>query len=313
VRAYYCDHFVLPLPDGHRFPMEKYRLLRERVASDGTIELAVPESATSEDLRRVHTDDYVTRVTTGSLTRDEVRRIGFPWSPELVERSRRSAGGTIAAAESALVEGVSVNLAGGTHHAFADRGEGFCVFNDVAMAARRLQAVGSIERCSVIDLDVHQGNGTAALFQHDETVFTASVHGAANYPFRKEASDLDIGLPDGTTDRIFLDAVRTALEAGLETTPDLVFYVAGADPFEHDRLGRLAVTHEGLQTRDTLVLGACARAGVPVAVVMSGGYAQRVEDTVDIHSRTVMTAAAWSRPVAGARTGPLQRHSGGTR
>lgn len=271
--------------------MEKYRLLRERVASDGTVDLVVPEAATSEDLERVHTGGYVARVSSGSLERAEVRRIGFPWSPELVERSRRSVGGTIGAAESALAHGTAVNLAGGTHHAFADRGEGFCVFNDVAVAARRVQASGAVRRCSVVDLDVHQGNGTAAIFRDDPSVFTTSVHGADNYPFQKEPGDLDVGLPDGATDGPFLEAVRHAVEAALGASPDLVFYVAGADPFEHDRLGRLAVTREGLHARDSIVLESCARAGVPVAVVMSGGYAERVEDTVAIHATTVSTAA----------------------
>lgn len=272
--------------------MEKYRLLRERVSSDDRVELDVPEPATNEDLTRVHTPGYVDRVASGRLSRDEIRRIGFPWSPELVERSRRSTGGTIAAALCALDEGLSVNLAGGTHHAFEDAGEGFCVFNDVAVAIRRVQSEGLAGRCAVVDLDVHQGNGTAAIFRVDDSVFTVSVHGASNYPFRKEASDLDLGLSDGARDDEFLTAVEAGTSAALARAPELVFYVAGADPFEGDRLGRLAVTKAGMLMRDRIVFDACARAGVPVAVVMSGGYAEPVDDTVDIHAATVLEAAA---------------------
>lgn len=295
--AWYCDQFVLPLPDHHRFPMEKYRLLRERVASDDRIDLRVPEAATNDDLTRVHTGEYVDRVASGGLSRDEIRRIGFPWSTELVERSRRSSGGTILAAESALRDGCSVNLAGGTHHALADAGEGFCVFNDVAVAARALQARGLATRCSVLDLDVHQGNGTAAIFHGDDSVFTLSVHGASNYPFRKERSDLDIGLADGADDDAFLEAVRQGVGRALAPGADVAFYVAGADPFEGDRLGRLCVSKPGLRERDRIVFDACERAGIPVAVVMSGGYAEDVQDTVDIHAATVLEAASRvSRP-----------------
>ncbi len=289
--AWYCDQFVLPLPEHHRFPMEKYRLLREHVEDEERIHLAIPEAATDDDLRRVHQQDYVSRVVSGSLSRDEIRRIGFPWSPELVERSRRSVGGTIHAAECACRDGVSVNLAGGTHHAFSDAGEGFCVFNDVAVAARSLQARGMITRCAVLDLDVHQGNGTASIFANDPSVFTLSVHGASNYPFRKEASDLDIGLEDGTEDSVFLDAVRAGVSVALASDPDLAFYIAGADPYEHDRLGRLSVSKDGLRERDRIVFDACGAASVPIAVVMAGGYAENVHDTVEIHTATVREAA----------------------
>lgn len=301
MRAFYCDHFVLPLPEEHRFPMEKYRLLRERVARDDDIVLSVPDAATAEALLRVHTADYLARVTSASLNRDEIRRIGFPWSPELVERSRRSVGGTIAAAHSALEEGASANLAGGTHHAFADRGEGFCVFNDVAVAIRSLQALGAATRCVVLDLDVHQGNGTAAIFRDDDTVFTLSVHGENNFPFRKETSDLDIELPDGAGDEVFLEATARAVRRALADGADIAFYVAGADPFEGDRLGRLAVTKQAMNERDSIVFGECARAGVPVAVVMSGGYAHDVTDTVDIHAATVRSAARAARKTSVAR------------
>jgi len=291
VRVFYCDHFVLPLPDGHRFPMEKYSLLRERVARAGEDELHVPEAATDEELLRVHDAGYLERVVSGTLAREDVRRIGFPWSPQLVERSRRSVGGTLASSRAALEDGASANLAGGTHHAFPDRGEGFCVFNDVAVAARALQAEGRARRLAVLDLDVHQGNGTAAIFRGDDTVFTLSVHGANNYPFRKEEGDLDVELPDASGDDLFLSAVEQGVRVALASAPDLAFYLAGADPFEGDRLGRLNVSKAGLARRDELVLDLCAAAGVPVAVVMSGGYARNVEDTVDIHYNAVRAAS----------------------
>jgi acetoin utilization deacetylase AcuC-like enzyme len=271
--------------------MEKYGRLRERVLARGEDDLRVPDAATDAELERVHDAGYVRRVAAGALTAQEVRRIGFPWSPALVERSRRSVGGTTAAARAALEDGVAANLAGGTHHAFADRGEGFCVFNDVAVAARAMQAERRAARVVVLDLDVHQGNGTASIFRGDDSVFTLSVHGANNYPFRKAASDLDVELPDGTADEAFLEAVERGVRAALSPGGDLAFYVAGADPFEGDRLGRLAVTKRGLAARDALLFDLCAGAGTPVAVVMSGGYARDVTDTVDIHDATVRHAS----------------------
>lgn len=294
MKIFYCDHFVLPLPENHRFPMEKYARLRVRVVQGNLVEredLIVPEPISDWELGRVHSRDYIERVREGTLSKDEIRRIGFPWSPALVERSRRSVGGTLAAAHAALEDGWSANLAGGTHHAFPDRGEGFCVFNDVAVAAREVQAEGRARNVAVLDLDVHQGNGTAAIFARDQTVFTLSVHGSDNFPFKKETSDLDIELPDGTGDADYLEAVERGLAAALRSHPDLAFYVAGADPYEHDRLGRLSVSLEGLARRDELVFDTCQKARVPVAVVMSGGYARDVKDTVEIHYNTVRSAA----------------------
>lgn len=294
MKIFYCDHFVLPLPEDHRFPMEKYARLRVRVMQGNLVtrdDLIVPEPISDWVLGRVHTREYIERVRDGTLSKDEIRRIGFPWSPALVERSRRSVGGTLAAAFAALEDGWSANLAGGTHHAFADRGEGFCVFNDVAVAAREVQAEGRARNVAVLDLDVHQGNGTAAIFARDPTVFTLSVHGSDNFPFKKETSDLDIELPDGTVDDDYLEAVERGLEAALRGHPDLAFYVAGADPYEGDRLGRLAVSLEGLARRDELVFDTCAKARVPVAIVMSGGYGRDVKDTVEIHYHTVRSAA----------------------
>ncbi|MEM9593716.1 MAG: histone deacetylase [Acidobacteriota bacterium] len=300
MRTYYCDHFVLPLPSDHRFPMAKYRLLRERVVAEaetGPFDLRVPEPASDEDILRAHDRDYLSRVKTGDLGRQAARRIGFPWSPELVERSRRSAGGTLAACRGALEDGAAVNLAGGTHHAFADRGEGFCVFNDAAVAARAMQAEGRARRILVVDCDVHQGNGTASIFTDDPTVFTLSLHGRRNYPFRKESSDLDVALDDGTEDGPYLEALDKALEWALpRARPDLAIYVSGADPFVGDRLGRLALTKEGLADRDRRVFEVFQRGRIPVAVVMAGGYAEDVEDIVDIHFRTVVLAAQSRRP-----------------
>lgn len=272
--------------------MEKYRLLRERVTEYADVTLEVPDAAAVTSLARVHTPAYLAGVVEGRLDRAAVRALGFPWSPELVERSRRSVGGTLAAGRAALDDRAAANLAGGTHHAFADRGEGFCVFNDVAVAARELQADGSVDRVAVLDLDVHQGNGTAALFAEDDSVFTLSVHGANNYPFRKEESDLDIELADGATDDEYLEAVARGVTLALAHEPDIAFYVAGADPFVDDRLGRLSVTKAGLIQRDVLVFDGCATHGVPVVVVMGGGYGCDVVDTVDIHAATIRAAAA---------------------
>lgn len=305
MQIFYTDVFVLPLPDGHRFPMEKYRMLREAVQTEPALtgaQLKVPDAATDRELLRVHDRSYLEAVIRGALGRSGERKIGFPWSPGLVERSRRSVGGTIGAGRAALQDGTGVNLAGGTHHAFADRGEGFCVFNDVAVAIETLRAEGAIERAAVLDLDVHQGNGTAAIYAGSKTVFTASVHGASNFPFRKEQSHLDRSLEDHAGDEPFLDAVDDAIRTVREWgRPDLVFYLAGADPFREDRLGRLDVSIEGLAERDRLVVGGLVERGIPVATVMAGGYARDVRDTVRIHLNSV---SAMGR--AGAlRTSPV--------
>lgn len=291
---YYADHFVLPLPPGHRFPMAKYARLRDALSASGAFvpdDFRVPDAATDEQILRAHCPDYLRRVVTGGLSPAEVRAIGFPWSPAMVERSRRSSGATVAAARDALVRGWSVNLAGGTHHAFRDRGEGFCVFNDAAIAARAMQAEAGIARVAVIDCDVHQGNGTAAILRGDDSVFTFSIHGERNFPFRKEQSDLDIELADGTGDEAYLEALARGLEETLaRSRPQLAIYLAGADPHEGDRLGRLALTHDGLRARDEFVLGRLKANGIPVAIAMAGGYGNDIEDTVAIHATTVLTA-----------------------
>ena len=225
----------------------------------------------------------------------EVRRIGLPWSPELVERSRRSVGGTISACRAALQEGIAVSLSGGTHHAFRERGEGFCIFNDSAVAARVMQAEGRARQIAIVDCDVHQGNGTAGILADDPTIFTFSIHGAKNFPFHKERSDLDVELPDRTGDDAYIEALEAGLRHTLESThADLVIYLAGADPFAGDTLGRLSLSKAGLAERDRLVFSLCGQAGLPVAVVMAGGYARPIQDTVDIHFQTVRIATGLS-------------------
>ena len=305
MQAFYADQFVLPLPPGHRFPMSKYRLLREQLAGLSGLLLCQAQEASDGELALAHTPAYLSAVCNGTLSAALQREIGFPWSEAMVARARRSVGATIGAARAALASGVATNLAGGTHHATADKGGGYCVFNDVAVAARLMQAEWhrarrQLLRVAVIDLDVHQGNGTAAIFADDPTVFTLSLHGAKNFPFRKERSDLDVDLPDGCTDAPYLHALDTALaelwrrhEAAL---PGLVFYVAGADPHEGDRLGRLKLSTAGLAERDRRVFSALRERGIPVAVSMAGGYGRVVEDTVQVHLGTVRAAlASWQR------------------
>ncbi len=300
MKVFYSDHFVLPLPEGHRFPMVKYSMLRERVEAAGICEpgeMRVPRAVSDEEILRAHERDYLLRVVDGTLTAKEMRRIGFPWSERMVERSRRASGGTLGACLAALEDGFAANLAGGTHHAFADRGEGYCVFNDSAIAARAVRDKGLVERVVVVDTDVHQGNGTAAILRGDPWVFTFSVHGAGNFPFHKEESALDVALPDDADDAAFLEALEDGLETALEESrAELAIYLAGADPYEDDRLGRLSVSKEGLAERDRLVLESCRERGIPVVVTMAGGYARKVEDTVDIHFRSIERAASLLNP-----------------
>ncbi len=278
--------------------MPKYALLRQRVVESHLFapeDLCIAPAASDDQLQLVHTPEYVARIRLGKLTEKEIRRIGFPWTPEMVERSRRSVGATISACRSALEEGFAANLAGGTHHAYPNHGEGYCVFNDAAVAARVMQAEGRLRRVVVLDCDVHQGNGTAAIFAGDDSVFTFSIHGQKNFPFHKEASDLDIGLPDGAGDEAFLEALQGGVQQSLERArADLAIYLAGADPFHDDRLGRLALTKAGLADRDRLVFAACQQSGLPVAITMAGGYARNVEDTVDIQFQTIQFAVEFA-------------------
>lgn len=290
--------YTFPLPQGHRFPVEKYALLRAQVIAEGVVaaeRVLDPAGATDDELTLVHTAEYVRRFTLGALDAAEMRRVGFPWSPELVERSRRAVGGTIAAARHAMTRGVAMNLAGGTHHAFADHGEGFCVFNDVAIAVRILQRAGRIRRAAVVDLDVHQGNGTHALFDGDDDVFTFSMHGGKNYPFRKVAGTVDVELADGAGDDEYLSLLHDALPRVLvAAAPDLVLYIAGADPHEGDTLGRLKLSFDGLAQRDAYVLERCREVGIPVAIVIGGGYGREILETVKVHVNTARIASTFA-------------------
>lgn len=295
--AFYADHFVLPLPEGHRFPMSKYRLLRDGVADAPGLSLKEAPAASDTHLLLAHDPVYVQKVIQGSLNDKEQREIGFPWTPAMVERSRRSVGATIAACESALRDAVAVNLAGGTHHAYRDKGSGFCVFNDAAVAARVMQRkVAGGLRVAIVDLDVHQGNGTAAIFRNDPSVFTLSLHGDKNFPFRKEPSDLDVPLPDGASDDSYLQALGVALQTMHQAfTPQFLIYLAGADAHEGDRLGRLKLSDSGMFRRDTLVLEYAKTLNIPVAITMAGGYGHNIETTVAVHRQTVLQALSYSR------------------
>ena len=301
MHIYFAATHIQQLPEGHRFPMGKYELLRQRLAAElAQLQLQLAEPASDGELALVHTPSYIDAVTQGSLSDAAQREIGFPWSEGMVERARRSVGATISAARTAMKEGVAANLAGGTHHAYADKGGGFCVFNDVAVAARLLQAETARHQrkalqVAVIDLDVHQGNGTAHIFQTDGSVFTLSMHGAKNFPFRKESSDIDIELPDGCGDDDYLAQLHTALQQ-LEqrSEPGLVFYLAGADPHEGDRLGRLKLSFEGLRQRDQMVLHWAREKRIPLAMAMAGGYGKDIADTVQVQINTFALAyASW--------------------
>lgn len=298
LHAWSSAHYQIPLPAGHRFPIAKYALLRERVLADGIVRAGHvhdPERATPADLHLVHDADYVSAVLNGTLAPPALRRIGFPWSAHLVERSLRAVGGTIGATRAALEHGVAMNLAGGTHHAFRGHGEGFCVFNDVAIAVRVLQRDRRVRRVVIVDLDVHQGNGTHAVFAGDADVFTFSMHGRRNYPFHKVDGDLDVALEDGTADDEYLGRLSDVLPRVLaRQAPDLVVFLAGADPLRTDALGRLALTHEGLSRRDAFVLDTCRAVGVPVAITIAGGYARDIEETVAAHTNTARLAASYA-------------------
>jgi len=298
LHAWSSAKYTFPLPEGHRFPIAKYALLRQIVLDDGIVPAECmhdPSRVSRDDLLLVHTADYVDRFTHGKLTDEEIRRLGFPWSDALVERSFRAAGGTAEAARFALAHGIAMNLAGGTHHAFPSHGEGFCVFNDVAVAIRALQRDRHIARALVVDLDVHQGNGTHAIFAGDDSVFTFSMHGGRNYPFHKVTGCLDVELHDRTGDDEYLSLLASHLPRAIaESRADIVVYLAGADPHENDRLGRLALTFDGLARRDSFVLDQCREVGLPVVVTIAGGYGRNIEDTVSIHVATARIAARYA-------------------
>lgn len=289
-RVFYSPYYYADIGEGHVFPIRKFELVRDVLLNEGTLEpeeIVEPEPASVQDVRLVHTEDYVTRLVNGALTAKEVRKLGLPWSRSLVRRSFLACSGTINAAKEALNTGVSSNLAGGTHHAFADRGEGFCVLNDVAVAIRVLQKEKLAEKFLIVDCDVHQGNGTASIFSGDPNVFTFSMHGAKNYPLFKEVSNLDIELPDGTGDAEYLETLDEALHRIRMQDADLIFYLAGADPYEKDKLGRLNLTINGLKQRDEMVLAFAKSKSIPIVTTMSGGYALDIEDTVEIHCNTI--------------------------
>jgi acetoin utilization deacetylase AcuC-like enzyme len=291
-RLFYCDHHRIPLPAGHKFPMRKYGLLRELLAADGRFVFEPAPFAGESDIGLAHDPDYVRRFLAGTLDPRTVRRIGFPWSGQLVRRTLASVGGTLAAARDALDSGFGGNLAGGTHHASRAEGSGFCVFNDLAVAIRALGRDSLAARAAVIDLDVHQGDGTALIFEHDPAVLTLSLHGRNNFPFRKQRSRIDVDLPDGTGDDEYLPALASVLPRVFDFRPQVVFYQSGVDALAGDRLGRLALTHQGLKRRDRMVLEACRDHGFPVAVTLGGGYADPIERSAEAHANTFRTAAA---------------------
>ncbi|MBT8368924.1 MAG: histone deacetylase [Deltaproteobacteria bacterium] len=299
MKIFYTDTFPIPLPEKHSFPKNKYFLLRKRILEelgDQPVDLRVPEPASDEDIIRAHDPDYLKRLQNGELTAKEIRRVGLPWSPQIVLRARYSAGATIAACRAALNGGIAVNLGGGTHHAFSDHGQGYCWLNDSVIASRAMQTEGLAEKIWILDCDVHQGNGTAAIVKNNPTIFTFSIHGKNNFPYHKEKSDLDVELADGTDDAAYLKALEKGIAASMQNfKTDLVIYLAGADPYKDDRFGRLALTKEGLAQRDHLVLQNINKAGLPAAVTMAGGYARNVQDSVDIHFQTVLAAVEFQK------------------
>lgn len=291
MKAFYADHYVLPLPTGHRFPMEKYRKLRDLASQLDGIQLKDAPAITDTQILYAHDPSYLIKVLQGTLSAKEQQDIGFPWSTQMVERSRRSAGATLAAARCALGEGVAANLAGGTHHAYRYKGSGFCVFNDSAIAARALQKeVSPSLKVAIIDLDVHQGNGTASILENDSSIFTLSIHGENNFPFTKERSDLDLGLPDEAGDELYLAALHQGLEVlDARFKPDFIIYLAGADPHEGDRLGKLNVSKDGMRQRDECVFQYGLDRQIPIAFSMAGGYGKEIQSTVDLHFQTIQT------------------------
>jgi acetoin utilization deacetylase AcuC-like enzyme len=294
MQAFHSNQYVIELPDNHKFPIVKYAMIRERLVAEGTLAeecIFEPALAGRDEILMVHTADYHDRFMAGQLTTSELRRLGLPWSEALVRRSRFSVAGTMAAARQALKAGISANLGGGTHHAFADHGEGFCVFNDIAIAINLLRAEGAIRRAAVIDCDVHQGNGTAAIFAEEPEVFTLSLHGEKNYPLIKQQSTLDVAFADGAEDEEYLQALQQSLAPVLKGfRPEIIFYQAGVDPLRQDRLGRLALSHEGLLQRDEMIFRACQEFSIPCVATLGGGYGKQVEDTVEAHCNTIRKA-----------------------
>lgn len=289
MRVYYSDHYTLPLPEDHRFPIQKYRMLRDYLLAEKILradQIFESPLATVEELKMAHTSTYIEQMREGHVPREILQRIGFPWTFALYERSCATVGGAIAAARAALRTGISGNLAGGTHHAHADRGEGYCVFNDIAVAARILLAEGLAKKIAIIDLDVHQGNGNSSILAEDKNIFILSMHGEKNYPFKKVPSTLDIALPDGTGDEEFLRALDLALPQVWDFQPDFVFYQMGVDPLKEDLLGKLNLSFEGLMARDHRVLAPLKKMKIPVSLALGGGYARPIELSVKAYANT---------------------------
>jgi len=290
MQVFYTPRYYADIGAGHIFPIRKFELVRAKLLAEGTLqpdEIVEPEPASIEDVLLVHTEDYVSRLCNGSLTSKELRRLGLPWSESLVRRSFYAVGGTLAASHVSLADGYSSNLAGGTHHSFPDRGEGFCVLNDVAIAIQALRARRRIRRAAIVDCDVHQGNGTATIFSGDTETLTFSMHGANNYPLFKAQSSIDVELPDGTSDGEYLECLAHHLPTVFAHDPEVVFYLAGADPYAGDKLGRLGLSISGLCARDEAVLRECYDREVPIVTVMSGGYGKDINDTIEIHCNTI--------------------------
>jgi acetoin utilization deacetylase AcuC-like enzyme len=293
MNVYYSDHYTLPLPEGHRFPIEKYRMLRDSLLSGKIIkpsDLKESPLADPETLALAHTRDYIEGMRTGSVDEQILKRLGFPWSKGLYDRSCASVGGAIAAMKDALRDGIAGNLAGGTHHSHADRGEGYCVFNDIAVATRLMKREGLRKRIAIIDLDVHQGNGNSSILGRDAGVFIFSMHGEKNYPFVKVPSHLDIALPDGTEDDTYLEHLCDGLIEVKRFDPDYIFYQMGVDPLKEDTLGKLNLTFDGLMKRDELVLSFARRSGIPVSLALGGGYAKPIELSVRAYANTYRVA-----------------------
>lgn len=304
MQVFYTPRYYADIGPGHVFPIRKFELVRDRLLAEGTLEpaeIVEPAPAPLEDVLLVHTTDYVSRLCSGNLTTKESRRLGLPWSESLVQRSFYAVGGTLAATRASLAAGYSSNLAGGTHHSFSDRGEGFCVLNDVAIAIRAMRARKLFQRAAIVDCDVHQGNGTATIFARDDDTFTFSIHGANNYPLFKAQSTLDVELADDTSDTEYLDTLAKHLPSVFGADPEIVFYLAGADPYKGDKLGRLALSIDGLRERDAYVLRECYEREVPIVTVMSGGYGKDINDTIEIHCNTIRMVKEIFEPRVAAR------------
>ncbi len=291
--VYYSDHYTLQLPETSRFPMQKYRMLRDYLLQNEIIapsELKKASMASVDLLRLAHTDDYVEAMRTGTVSNDIIKRIGFPWSFDLYLRSCTTVGGALESARSALRDGIAGNLSGGTHHAHADRGEGYCVFNDIAVASRYLKREGLVKKIAIIDLDVHQGNGNSSILSADEGIFIFSLHGEKNYPFKKIPSHLDIALPDGATDEMFLENLEKGLSVVDRFEPDFIFYQMGVDPLKEDTLGKMSLTLDGLMKRDELVLRFAQSRGAAISLALGGGYAKPIELSVQAYANTYRIA-----------------------